>query len=217
MNVELGRRAPPHDPAVLARAILTQPRFRMRVHATPAHTWWDSIRQWIGDRWNQLMDAFSRHVHVGGRWSIAAGDVLIAVLITLVIIIAVKLLLTMARDAAPGVHASALPVHADARKLQVAAIGAAERGAYAVAVALLFRAALAQLDARGMLRDDPARTVNECRSDVYRRARGLSAPFDRIARVFTAAVYAEDRMTLAQWSDAQDAYAAFDALQSDAA
>lgn len=219
MNVELGRQAPPHDPAALARSILSQSRFRVSVHAPQAHTWWDSVRQWIGDRWNQLMDAFSRHVHVGGRWTIAAGDVLIAVIIALVIVVVIRLLLTMARDAAapPGIHASALPVHADARKLHTAAMHAAERGAYAAAVALLFQASLALLDARGMLRDDPARTVNECRSDVRRRASRLSPPFDRIARIFTAAVYAEDRLTPAQWSDAQDAYAAFAALQSDAA
>lgn len=165
------------------------------------------------------MDAFSRHVHVGRGWSVAAGDILIAALIALVVIVAVRMLLTMARDAAspPGVQASELPVHAGARELHAAARQAAERGAYAIAVALLFQAALALLDARGMLRDDPARTVNECRSDVRRRARSLAAPFDRLARIFTAAVYAEERMTAAHWSDAQDAYAALAELERNAA
>lgn len=217
MNVQIPSRLPPHDPAALARVILAQPRFRMRVPAS-GHTWWDALRRWIGDRWNQLMDAFSRHVHVGGRWSVAAGDVVIAAIVALVILFAVRLLLSMARDAAaPGIHASALPIRADASKLHTASMQAAERGAYAVAVALLFRSALALLDRRGILRDDPARTVNECRSDVRARAAHLAAPFDRIARVFTAAVYAQDRMTSAHWSDALDAYAVIAAPQSDAA
>lgn len=219
MNLRLGEQRPPHDPAGLAREILAQPRFRVRVHVPQPHTWWDSIRQWLGDRWNQLMDAFSHHVHLGSRWSVATGDVLIGAIIVLVVFVAVRLLLTMAREgaSAPGAQSSALPVNADARELHDSAMRAAQHGAYGVAVALLFQAALALLDARGMLRDDPARTVNECRSDVRRRAARLAPPFDRIARSFTAAVYAEELLTPAQWSDARDAYAAFAALENDAA
>lgn len=219
MIPQLGRQPPPRDPAALAREILAQPRFRMRVAAPRPHTWWDSMRQWIADRWDQLMQAFAHHVRFGKGWNIAAGDVLIGAIVLLVIAIAVRLLLTMAKEAAaaPGVHASALPVHADARSLQAAALEAAQHGAYAAAVAMLFQAALALLDARGLLRDDPARTVNECRSDVRKRAVQLSAPFDRLARIFTAAVYAEDRLNAAHWDDALDAYGAFSAMRGDAA
>ena len=218
MNPQLGQQQPPHDAAALARHILSQARFRVFVHAARPHTWWDTIRQWIADRWNQLLDAFSHHVHIGTAWSIATGDVLIAAVIAIVVAVIVRLLLTISKDqSAGGMRESALPQHADPEQLRAAALLAAQNGAYAGAVALLFQAVLALLDARGLLRDDPARTVNECRADVRRRAAQLSAPFDRIARLFTAAVYAEDRMSLAECMQAQEAYAAFAAVQHDAA
>lgn len=219
MNIALGEQRPPHEPAALARHILAQSRFRMFVQAHRPHTWWDTLSRWLSDRWSQLMDAFSRHVHIGGKWSLAAGDVLIAAIVALIIAIVVRLLLTMVKEpgAASSVLTSALPVHADAIELQAAAAQAAGQGAFAAAIALLFQAALALLDARGLVRDDPARTVNECRGDVRRRAPSLSSPFDRIARIFTAAVYAEDRMSPAQWTQAQEAYATFTAVHGDAA
>jgi hypothetical protein len=219
MNLQLGTQQPPHEPAALARRILSESRFRVLLPAHQARTWWDTLMQWIADRWNQLLDAFSHHLHVGGNWSVATGDVLIAAVIILVIFIIVRLLMSMAKepDAASGIRTSALRVHADPAELHAAAMAAAQHGAYAVAVALLFQAALAVLDARGVLRDDPARTVNECRSDVRRRAAQLSAPFDRIARIFTAAVYAEVRMNPDQWTQAQEAYTAFTAVHGDAA
>ncbi|HLI96665.1 MAG TPA: DUF4129 domain-containing protein [Candidatus Baltobacteraceae bacterium] len=216
---QLGAQAPPHDAAALARRILSEPRFRVRVQAPPAHTWWDTLRQWVADRWNQLLDVFARHVHVGKEVSLATGDVLIGAAIIVFIVFAVRLLLGVVRDgaAAQSENAHALPVHADPRELQAAAQRAAHEGAYAAAVALLFRAALSTLDARGVLRDDPARTVNECRADVRAHAFALSAAFDTIARGFTAAVYAEDRVSHAQWNDAEAAYAALTAAQGNAA
>lgn len=220
MNVfrPFGSGTPPHDPAALARDILAQPRFRVRVQAPPARTWWDVLRQWLGDRWNQLLDAFAHHVRVGRGTSVAAGDVLIVAIIAVVVFAAVRLLLTMARESAgAGAQIVSLPHNADARELHAAAQLAAEDGAYAKAIALIFRAALAALDARGALRDDPARTVNECRGDVRARAAHLSASFDVIAKAFTAAVYAEDRVTLAQWADAERAYERVAVPQGDAA
>lgn len=219
MILQLGTPRPPHEPAALARRILSESRFRVLVPVRRTHTWWDTVRQWLADRWDQFWDALSRHVHVGGGWSVAAGDVLIAAIILLVVFIIVRLLMSMAREpgGAATLRASALPVHADPRELQTAALAAAQRGAYAVAIALLFQAALALLDARGLLRDDPARTVNECRSDVRLRAAHLSAPFDRVARLFTAAAYAEIRMSESQWAQAREAYDAFTAVQRDAA
>jgi hypothetical protein len=216
---QLGRQIPPHDAAALARQILTEPRFRMRVQATRPHTWLDTLRDWLGDRWNQLLNAFSQHLHVNGRVSIALGDVLIGAAILVLFVFGVRLLLGIVREdrAVTGVQAQALPAHADATELHAAAQRAARDGAYASAIALLFRATLAVLDVRGVLRDDPARTVNECRADVRAKARLFSVAFDRIARAFTAAVYAEDRVTQHQWIDAQEAYAALAAPHADVA
>lgn len=206
----LGARQPPHAPAALARAILAQPRFRVRVTAPKQLTLWDRLWRWIADRWNDLANAFAHRVHLGSGASAAIGDVLILLVIAFVVAVLVRLLLNMTREPAHAAVAgiTALEHHADARALHAAAREAAQAGAYGPAIALLFRAALATLDARGILRDDPARTVNQCRSDVRARAARLSAPFDRIARVFTAAVYADDPITPAHWSQAAEAYQA---------
>lgn len=217
--LQFGAQAPGHDPQTLAREILAQSRFRIRVQPAPARTWWGALRDWLGDRWNQLIDAFAHHVRLGEHASVAVGDVLLALIVALIIIVLVRLLLGMARENefASGVAVSALEPHADSAALHAESQAAAQRGEYALAVALLYRAVLAVLDARGLLRDDLARTVNECRRDVRRRAPRLSAPFDRIARAFTAAVYAEDRVSGEQWSDAHAAYGEMTAVHADAA
>jgi hypothetical protein len=103
----------------------------------------------------------------------------------------------------------------DAAALYAAAQSAAQSGRYAGAIALLFQAALAALDARGVLRDDPARTVNECRKDVRRHAPAFAGQFDVIARAFTGAIYAEDRVDAQEWSAVDRAYALFLAAHGD--
>lgn len=212
-----GAHQPPHDPAALARDILTQPRFR--VQAPAARTWWDVLRHWLGERWNQLVDAFSQHVHIGARTSVAFGDVLIAVIVALIVAVAARMLIGIAREGTAAARGAAAPLDAalDPAALHDAALRAAARGAYAAAIAHEFRAALATLDARGVLRDDPARTVNECRRDVRARAPRIAGAFESMARAFTAAVYAEDRIDAGVWSEVERAYAAFTAPQTDAA
>jgi hypothetical protein len=206
-----GAQRPPHDPAVLVRGILAQSRFRIQAAAAPSHTWWDQLRNWVGEQWTRLMDAFAHHVKIGPRASVAIGDVLIALLALLVVGVGLRLLLGAVRSGTParGVIASPLAPHANAHELWEAAQHAAAAGAFASAIALAFRAVLATLDTRGVLRDDPARTVNECRRDVRARAPRLSAAFETIARIFTAAVYAEDRVGIEQWSEVERAYGTF--------
>ncbi len=214
-----GAHQPARDPVALVRGILAQPRFRLQAQAVRSHTWWDVLRGWIADRWNALMDAFAHHVKLGNGTGIAIGDVLIAGLVLLVVIVSVRLLLSAAHDgaSAPALTASALPEHANAAELFEAAQHAAAACAYAAAIALAFRATLASLDARGALRDDPARTVNECRRDVRSRAPRFDAAFDRIARAFTAAVYAERGAGADDWNDVERAYSAAFTVPHDAA
>jgi hypothetical protein len=49
---------------------------------------------------------------------------------------------------------------------------------------------------------------------VCAHASALSGAFDRIARAFTAAVYAEDRVSQSHWTDVEAAYAALTAPQA---
>jgi hypothetical protein len=164
------------------------------------------------------MEAFGHRVHLGPAAGAAVGDALIAALVLLVLIVGVRLLLAVAREGDQTRSVSrALPGPSDAAALYTAAQSAARNARYAAAIALLFRAALASLDARGVLRDDPARTVNECRSDVRVHAPALTAQFDVIARAFTGAVYAEERVDVQQWSAVERAYAAFLPQRSDGA
>jgi hypothetical protein len=215
---QFGTKAPQRDPQALARDILSQSRFRVQVPRAPSHTWWDTVRDWLGDRWHQLLDAFGHHVRVGGSARVALGDVIVVLLIALVIGVLVRLLLGIAREQQSGAGSvSALAVPANPAALHENARQAADRGEYARAIALLYRAALAEMDVRGLLRDDPARTVNECRRDIRKSAPSLAPPFDRIARAFTAAVYAEDRVTAEQWSAADGAYGELHAVQANAA
>lgn len=209
-----GAQRPPHDPAALVRGILSQPRFRIQATVARSQTWWDQLRHWIGQRWSQLTDALAHHVKIGPGASVAIGDVLIALLVLLVVIVALRLVLGAARERTltRGIAVSPLHPHANPSELWEAAQHAAASGAFAGAIALAFRASLATLDARGVLRDDPARTVNECRRDVRARAPRVCAAFETIARAFTSAVYAEDRVGAEQWSDVERAYRAFVAV-----
>lgn len=207
MTQLFGAQPPPRDPEALARAILAGSRFRVRVSAPAARTWWDTLRDWIGAQWNRLMDAFAHHVHFGRSTGVAIGDIIIAMLVAIVAIAGTRLLLSIVRESGQTHSAPrALPSHADAAALYGAAQSAAQNGRYAGAVALLFQAALAALDARGVLRDDPARTVNECRKDVRLHAPSIAGQFDVIARAFTGAIYAEDRVDVQAWAMVERAY-----------
>lgn len=196
---------PPADPHALARTILAEPRFRVRV--APVRTaWWTPITKWLGDRWNQLVDAFTHHVKIGTGASIAIGDLLLIAVIALVVIVAVRLLMQYVREAAPADHARRLEPHASSEDLYAEAQRAAQHGEYARAIALLFSGALAALDVRGVVHDDPSRTVNECRREVRARAPQCSASFDIVARAFSAVVYADAPVSAEQWERARDAY-----------
>lgn len=201
-----GVRRPPFDPHATARNILADPRFRMYVQGQPRKTWWDVLTAWLGDRWNQLIDAFAHRVHVGANASIAAGDVILIAASILVLVVLVRLVAGYVREAPTIQGATLLCPHITAQALYAQSIQAANRGDYASAVALVFRAALAALDVRGVVHEDPSLTVNECRREVQRRAPRFVVPFDTIARAFTSAIYAEALATPTQWNAVRDAY-----------
>lgn len=205
-----GTHRPPIDPYALARTVLSDPRFRVSVVRPRPKTWWESLLQWFSDRWSQLIDAFAHRVHLGASASVAIGDVLLIVLIALVVIVGVRLLLGMMRDAGmPSAGAHPLP-HSDSGKaLYARSVSAAERGDYSEAISLLFRATLAALDLRGVIHDDPSRTVNECRRTVRERAPESLQFFETIARAFTAALYADAPLSGEQWSEARAAFERF--------
>lgn len=154
------------------------------------------------------MHALFGRVHIG-RVNAAAGDALLIALVLLVIVVLVRLLANAVRvgsikevdrvqSAAPGASA-----------LHEMSLSAAARGDYALAIVLLFRAALAALDVQGVVHDDPSRTVNECRRAVRAKAPTLAEHFDAIARPFTAVLYADQPVSEGQWRSALKAFANF--------
>lgn len=178
----------------------------MRV-AVEHKTWWDLFWGWLDDRWHQLVDAFAHHVHVGKNAGIAVGDIVLILTSAIVLLALIRLIAGYVREAPRAGGVPLIPRHVAAESLYARSVQAASAGDYASAVTLLFRAALVALDVRGVLHDEPSHTVNDCRREVRERAPRALPPFDALARVFTAAIYADAPVTPAQWNAAREAYA----------
>jgi hypothetical protein len=201
-----GSRRPPQDPHHLAKMILAEPRFR--VHVAPVRTDpWGRLLAWLQARWHDLTTAFGQHVHVGPQAQVAAGDILLALALLAVVVMAVRLGAQYLRDfTVPAPYRRLLEPRLAARALYQRSLHAAEEGRCAEAIALIFNAALTLLDVRGLVHDDPSRTVNECRGDVLRSAPACAPPFDRIAHAFTAAAFSRTGASVESWSAARSAY-----------
>lgn len=209
-------RHPPLDPQALAHTILSEKRFRVAIPTTHRGLW-EMFWGWVRDLWSRLADAFFSHMHIGNRSSVVLGDVLAVILIAAVILILLRLTVGIVRDARhPRSQARALAELPDPQALYAQSRQAAARGDYRTAVALIFRAALLRLERLGLVREDPSRTVNECRRSVAAREPALASVFDAIARPFTAAFYAEVPVAQAQWLSAHDAYVTLPQEQSHA-
>ena len=211
---EFGAHPPPVDPRALARTILSQRRFQIHVTRPPERTWWDVILQWLSDRWNQLVQALAQHVHLGGKADVVFGDLLVLAAIVLVVAAGIRLMLGIVRERDESVRtARPFERRASAAELYARSLQAAEAGSAALAVTLLFQAALARLDMSGLLRDDPSKTVNECLRAVAERAPACRAQFECIARLFTGALYGGAAISPDEWAAARGAY---DALAPEA-
>jgi hypothetical protein len=199
-------RHPPLDPQALAHTILSEKRFLVAIPTTH-RSLWEMFWDWLRDLWSRLADAFFSHVHIGNRAGLTIGVVVEAILIAAVVFMLIRLLVGVVRDARhPRSAARALAEPADPQALYAQSRRAAARGDYRAAIALIFGAALLRLERLGLVREDPSRTVNECRRSVAAREPALASVFDAIARPFTAAFYAELPVAQAQWLAAHDAY-----------
>lgn len=196
--------APLHALAVEELSVPGRYHLRDAAAAPPAQTWWERLWSWLGDRWNALMSALFGHARVNPRVAGAVGDIVIALLVLAVAAAAVRILIVYGRRGQRPGLVRALDSAADAATLYAMAVDRAERGEFAAASQLLFRATLALLDVRGTLRDDASATVGEIRRRLP--ARDVASAFDAIARLFVAGTYAERPLDAAQWERARDAY-----------
>ncbi len=207
------------DPNEVVRTILRDRRFHPPPQAAaPAPVdVWEPVRAWAVEHlWKPLQRAFEligngfgAVSNIGG-WIGIGIDVAI-VLLVVVLLVRTVLAFTRARREAPGLFAERLIDRAgtsvDWRRR---AAEAAARGEFAAAIAGLFRASLAMLDARALVAFDGARTPGEYRR-LVRRARPTSAtPFDALADGFVRATYAPEPPGSGDYEAAARALAAFE-------
>jgi len=206
---------PAHQIGPTLASILAQPAYHeaeSKTEATPKKSWWDLFLEWLADLIRRLF---------GGLFSAATGlpwlgQVIIyatlAALAALLVYVAIRLAryLMVSRRAREIEDAGELlERETSAQELLDVARAAAARGEYALAISLLFRAALRRLDAVGMVPYDAARTAGEYRRAVRRASSQASAPFDSLAQTFTIATYANAEIGEQDWNKAGDAYGQF--------
>lgn len=200
---------PAHDPSALARAIVAGARFHLGVqHVRPRPKSWLAIAwDWVRDRYSALIDAFNAHVHVSHAAGIVTGDLALAAIAALLVVVAVRLLRELVPGNRAGSHGVAIDPLPDAFAVYDRSVRAAAAGEYARAIALLFNATVAALGLRGVVSGDASATVGEFERTLSARGPALAAPFETIARAFTAAAYAQTPIGEAEWTRARDAFA----------
>jgi hypothetical protein len=198
---------PPHDIVAAVRDELAVPgRYHLGTVRAANEPWWVKIWEWIGDRLSDIFRAVFSHSNVGPGAINAVGDLLIAAALLAITIIGARLLVSW--EASRRRSSSAVPLGGSrsAHALMAAASNAAAAGAYARAVRLVFSAAVTLLDLRGVIADEPSATVNQLRRALATRDPRAGEPFLRIARLYTAAAYAERPAGDEAWQAARGAY-----------
>jgi hypothetical protein len=187
----------PHDPNLVARAVLAEPAFRAAPQATATAappSLLDVLWRWFLEHvlrplLHPLASAFSK-AHLAAP----LGWVLIALALVAFTLAAARFALAFARSpprkAGAGEVGRPLRAWRGAEEWLALAYGAARAGDYARAIAALFAAALARLDERGIVAFDPARTPGEYRRLVRRACAAAAGAFDELALRFARAVYA---------------------------
>jgi hypothetical protein len=221
------------DPNVAIRAILARPEFahvRPQQAAVPSFVdrfvnWLSGVLTWFGDLLRRLFS----HAYLdpgAAAMAVKTGRLLSSVLLVVVVAVAlaaiafavyrivVALARRRARREALAFGESALSEPQAVADLRAAALAAAQRGDYALAIALMFRAALSALDERALIGYDGARTPGEYRRLVRRTIAAAANAFDDLTVRFVRASYARTATTREDFDGAAGAYEAFAASAS---
>src|SRR6202023_3526448 len=178
---------PQGDPNAVLRAVLAEPAYRV-AHAAPLVAdkpplWW-LVWTWIAKHVGDLLRPLGKPFGGAFRASEGLGEVigfaLVAVALVALVYGVFRLALAFARPAERPEALVGTPIAAQlsAARWRRLAAEAAERGGYSQGIAALFGAALAALDARGVVPLDAARAPGEYRR-LVRSARPRAAdPFD---------------------------------------
>ena len=196
-------------------AILAQPAYHeaeSTSEAQPKKTWWQLFIDWLAGLFEKLFGGlYSVAVNVPwiGQLIVWATLALLAVAVLFVATRLARYLMQTRRARRDDDTGDLLDQPVPADELAHAAHAAAARGDYALAISLLFRAALRRLDAGGIIDYDAARTAGEYRRAVRRACAPAAPPFDSLAQTFTLATYAERPVGATDWTAAGDAYDRF--------
>ncbi len=189
------------------RAELATPgRYHLALPRAVHRSWLQIALQWLSDRYAALLAALQSHLHVGPNAVSVFGDGLVALSIIVLGIIGARLLIAVQVERARRSRAIAIGPTRSAHAIARAAGDAAAAGDFARAIRLLFAAAVTLLELRGVLHDDPSATINDLRRALRARNAAAEMPFVEIAREFSAAAYAEQRLDGAAWEAARNAY-----------
>lgn len=220
------------DPNVAIRAVLARPAFahiRPQPAAVPSFvdrilTWIEGVLSWL---WGLLQRLFS-HAHLDpsvAALAVKTGRLLSSILFAVVIAVALAAIafavyrigVAVARRRARGATGAREVALAEPRAVadfRAAAVAAAQRGDYALAIALMFRAALASLDERELIGYDGARTPGEYRRLVRRTVARAANAFDDLTVRFVRASFARTATTREDFDGAAGAFDAFAAAAS---
>jgi len=205
------------DPDQVIRSVLTDPAYRSAAPTTavqPQPSLWETAWHWFADHvLSPLFHPIARALAASRGAGTIVGMVLVALALGLLAFVGFRLAIAFAgpalaagpRGGARGAGEPALSVG----DLLAAARAAAARGAYAEAIAALFRAALAELDERAIVTFDAARTPGEYRRAVRRARAAAAGPFDELAERFVRAAFADATPQRAEFDAAERAFAAF--------
>jgi hypothetical protein len=203
---------PRADLGALAQRELNVPgRYHLttpRVATVRGEPWW--LRDWtrLHDWWSKLWRAIFAHAP-GRSTTLAIGDVLIALVAVLLIVVGIRLVRELQIERArSNRNAEALTELPDAQTLYRRACDAAARGDYGGAALLLFAATIALLDKRGAIALTSSATVGELRRELRARDAALLGPFDSVAAPFVQRAYADRPITSLEWEHAQKAFEA---------
>lgn len=203
---------PRADLQALAQRELSAPSYRLKapvVATVRGEPWW--LRAWdaFSDWWSKLWRTLFAHARLGRRTTLAIGDLLIALVALVLIVVAFRLVreLQIERSRANR-NAQPLTELPDAATLHRRACEAAARADYGAAALLLFAATIALLDKRGAIALTSSATVGELRRDLRTRDAALLEPFDTVAAPFVQRAYADRHITLDEWASARKAFEA---------
>jgi len=198
--------APPADIVGAVRAELAVPG-RYHLHAIAQHqSLLGQLVEWLWDRWSDFVSALTSHVKIGPAGTSLIGDAVVTLCVIAIAAIAAHLLRQLEYERTRHDAATGLTSARSAYALASAASQAASAGDFARAIRLTFMAAVTMLDLRGVMHDERSATVNELCAELHERDARCDRPFAEIAKLYTAAAYAQTPAGEEAWRRARAAY-----------